>query len=247
MTSGNGAPVAGLARMIIRSTAREPAMYIRLISLLAVLFLGGCFSINSDISVGDGETVDRSLNTVNGAVVVGTDSTVDGNAKTVNGSVSIGQGSSVRHVETVNGKISLGAGASANSIEGVNGNIEIGADAEVAGDVETVNGRVLVGEDAVVDGLVAAVNGQIRLEGATVGALENFSGGMVLAEGSRVLGELRVRKPRGSDADEPVLVEIHADCEVAGPLVFERPVQLRIHESARVGEIRGAEPEYFSG
>ncbi|MGK7296043.1 MAG: hypothetical protein ACNS61_09505 [Candidatus Wenzhouxiangella sp. M2_3B_020] len=222
-------------------------MRVRLIALLAVLLLGGCFSINSDLSVGDGETVDRSLNTVNGSVTVGADSTVSGSAKTVNGSVSIGRGSSVRHVETVNGKISLGPGASADSIEGVNGNIEIGADAEVAGAVETVNGRVLVGENAVVDGLVAAVNGQIRLEGATVGALENYNGGMVLAQGSRVLGELRVSKPRSGDFDEPVLVEIHADCEVAGPLVFERPVQLRIHESANVGEIRGAEPEYFSG
>lgn len=222
-------------------------MRVRLIPLLAVLFLGGCFSINSDISVGDGETVDRSLNTVNGAVIVGNDSTVNGNAKTINGSVSIGRGSSVKDVETVNGKISLGMDANAQSIEGVNGNIEIGAGAEVAGDVETVNGRVLVGENAVVDGLVVAVNGQIRLEGATVGALENYNGGMVLAEGSRVLGELRVSKPRGSDSDEPVLVEIHADCEVVGPLVFERPVQLRIHESAQVGEIRGAEPEYFSG
>jgi len=33
---------------------------------------------------------------------------------------------------------------------------------------------------------------------------------------------------------------------VIGPLIFEREVQLRIHESASVGEIRGAQPQYFS-
>jgi DUF4097 and DUF4098 domain-containing protein YvlB len=220
-------------------------MNLRAVPMLAVLLLGGCFSINSDISVGDGESVSRSLNTVNGSITVGSDATVEGNARTVNGSVSIGAGSRVEHVETVNGKVTLGRGATAASLEDVNGNLEIGPGAQVTGNAETVNGRILLGPEAVVDGTVEAVNGQIRLEGATAGSLVNINGGMVLEEGSRVLGELRVNKPRGSGVDGKVLVEIHADCEVAGPLVFERPVTLRIHRSATVGEIRGAEPEYF--
>jgi DUF4097 and DUF4098 domain-containing protein YvlB len=222
-------------------------MNLRLIPVLAVLLLGGCFSINSDITVGDGETVDRSLNTVNGSITVGADATVDGNARTVNGSVTIGRDARVDAVETVNGKITLQADATAASLEDVNGTLEIGRGARVTGDAETVNGRILLAPEAVVDGKAATVNGQIRLEGATVGSLVNVNGGMVLEQGSRVLGELRVDKPSGSSPDEPVLVEIHADCEVAGPLVFERPVRLRIHESATVGEIRGAEPEYFGG
>jgi hypothetical protein len=222
-------------------------MNLRLIPVLAVLLLGGCFSINSDITVGAGENVDRSLNTINGSVTVGEDATVNGNARTVNGSVTIGRNSTVEAVETVNGKITLGAGASAASLEDVNGNLSIGRGARVSGDAETVNGRIVLSPEAVVDGKVGTVNGQIRLEGATAGSLVNVNGGMVLEQGSRVLGELRVDKPTGASADEPVLVEIYADCEVVGPLVFERTVTLRIHESATVGEIRGAEPEYFSG
>lgn len=215
--------------------------------LFAVLLLGGCFSINSDIEVADGETVDRGLNTVNGSVRVGTGSRVNGNAKTVNGSIEIGESSAVEgSVETVNGKVSLHAGAHAESVKGVNGSLEIGSEATVSGDVETVNGQVRVGSGAIVDGQVSSVNGQIRLQGATAGSLENVEGGIVLEAGSRVLGELRIAKGRGSFRDKPLTVEIHADCEVAGPLVFERDVTLRIHESATVGEIRGAEPEYFN-
>ena len=77
--------------------------------------------------------------------------------------------------------------------------------------------------------------------------VRNNNGGIVLEKGSRVLGELRIEKSRFGKSDKPVTVIIHADCEVGGPLVFEKPVNLRIHESATVGEIQGAEPEYFSG
>ena len=222
-------------------------MSIRVVTLLSIVLLGGCFSINSDISLGDGETADRSLNTVNGSITIGSDATVNGSARTVNGSISVGRNSSVEHVETVNGKISLAEGVTAASLEDVNGNLQIGAGARVAGDAETVNGRIVLASESTVEGRVSAINGQIRLEGATAGSLVNVNGGMLLEEGSRVLGELRVDKPRGSVPDEAVLVEIRADCEVVGPLIFERPVNLRIHESAEVGEIRGAEAEYFSG
>lgn len=219
----------------------------RLFSLVAILLLGGCFSINSDVEVGDGKTVDRSLSTVNGSVLVGAESTVRGDAETVNGAISIGSGSTVAgDVETVNGKIMLGEGATVRSIGGVNGSIRIGPDARVEGNAGTVNGQVVLAAGATVDGEVGSVNGQIRLEGATAGSVRNTTGGIVLERGSRVLGELRIEKPRLGAGDEPVSVIIHADCEVSGPLVFEREVTLRIHESATVGEIRGAEPDYFN-
>lgn len=217
------------------------------LALTAVLLLGGCFGINSDVQVGDGETVERSLSTVNGAVRVGVESTVRGDADTVNGRVSIGRGSTVEgEVSTVNGKIELAEGARAVAVSGVNGTISIGPGAEIEGSVQAVNGRIVVGADAVVGGKVESVNGQIRLDGATAGSVQIVSGGIVLEQGSRVLGELRVKKPRLGSAEEPVTVIIYADCEVGGPLVFERPVSLRIHESATVGEIQGAEPEYFN-
>ena len=217
------------------------------IASLGALILGGCLNVNSDIEIPDSETADRSLNTVNGSVRVGSQSTVEGDINTVNGSVTVGTDSVVGEVQTVNGKIELGNGAKAESVEAVNGSIELGEGVEVEDQVETVNGRIVIGRDSVVGGLVESVNGQIRLVGATAGSLRNRRGGMLLEAGSRVLGELRVTKAGARERNDPVLVEIHADCEIMGPLVFERPVRLRIHETAEVGEIRGAEPEYFSG
>lgn len=222
-------------------------MKYRIPLIFAVLLLGGCFGINSDIEVADGTSVDGGLGTVNGSVQIGDDSSVDGDVESVNGAIALGANSVVAgHVTTVNGKITLGAGASAAEVAGVNGSVDIGEDAQIEGNVDIVNGLVVLRTGAVVGRQVSSVNGQIRLEGATAGSVRNNNGGIVLEPGSRVLGELRVKKSRFAEANDPVTVIIHANCEVVGPLVFERPVKLKIHESATVGEIQGAEPEYFS-
>ncbi|NKI36224.1 hypothetical protein HFP89_13725 [Wenzhouxiangella sp. XN79A] len=214
------------------------------LTLLGALALAGCISINSDVVVEDGQT-SNSISTVNGSVDVGIGAIVDGDISTVNGSIAMARGSQAGDVATVNGKIELGPDVVAGSVETVNGAIQIAGQAAISGDVETVNGRVTLGEDTVVEGRVAAVNGQLLLRGAEVGSLVNVNGGMVLEPGSVVNGELRVRKPRGGD-DEPVSIDIRSDVTVAGPLVFERPVTLRVHETARLGEIQGAEPEYYN-
>jgi DUF4097 and DUF4098 domain-containing protein YvlB len=213
------------------------------LALLAALSLAGCISINSDVVVEDGQT-SPSITTVNGSVTVGVGAIVDGDVSTVNGSIALADRSQAEDVTTVNGKIEVGAEAVTGSVETVNGSIQIGPRVAIDGAVETVNGRVTLGEDAVVTGEVSAVNGQLLLRGAEVGSLVNVNGGMILEAGSIVNGELRVRRHRSGD-DEPVVVEIHEDVTVAGPLVFERPVTLRVHERARIGDVEGAEPEYY--
>lgn len=213
---------------------------------LALLWAGltaGCMSINSDITVEAGEQVSGSRTTVNGSIRVGADAVVDGDVSTVNGGIHIDSGAQVRDAETVNGKVTLGVSAQGRKLSTVNGAIEVHEDARVTDSIEAVNGRVVVQNGARVEGQISSVNGQIMLDGGRAGSLTNLNGGMLLRPGSRVDGELRVRSKRGDN--EPVMVEIHADCEVVGPLVFERNVRLRIHRDATVGEIRGAEPEYF--
>jgi len=233
--------------MVIKSLSWSCPMNFRLPLLFVVLFLGGCFGINSDVDVADGANVDRGLGTVNGSVQIGRDATVDGDVESVNGSVSVGANTAVAgNVTTVNGKISLGAGASAIEVAGVNGSVYIGENASVERNVDTVNGLVVIEAGAVVGERVSSVNGPIRLEGATAGSIRNNNGGITLERGSRVLGELRVAKSRFANADEPVTVVIHDECEVTGPLIFERSVTLRIHHGATVGEIQGAEAEYFN-
>ena len=213
-------------------------------ALLGTLALAGCISINSDVVVEDGQT-SNSISTVNGSVDIGVGAIVDGDIGTVNGSITLSRRSQAGEVSTVNGKIELGEEAVSGLLETVNGAIQVGARAAIDGDIQTVNGRVTLGEDVVVTGEVAAVNGQLLLRGAEVGSLVNVNGGMILESGSIVNGELRVKRPRGGD-DEPVVVEIHENVTVAGPLVFERPVTLRVHENARIGDVEGAEPEYYT-
>lgn len=221
-------------------------MNMRMLSVLSLsaLILGGCFSVNSDIEVAAGEHVKRPLSTVNGSVRIGDAAIVERSTTTVNGGIQIGAGAAMASVETVNGKIVLGHEAQAESLGTVNGAIQIEADARVADDVKAVNGRIVMEAGAEVGGKVKSVNGQIWLKGARAGALENVSGGMVIESASVVSGELRVRKSRdGKDA--PVTVIIHAGARVDGPLIFERDVNLQVHENAVIGLIEGTEPHYF--
>lgn len=214
-------------------------------SVTLLLALTACIGVNSSINVADGETVDGNRSTVNGSINVGREARVNGDLETVNGSANIGPGSHVGDVETVNGRIEIADDAAADSLETVNGQITIGSGVEITGDVEAVNGKVAIGPGSRVAGAVESVNGRITLEGADVSSLANNNGGMELADGARVRGDLRVGKVRrGKENDRPEII-IGRDCVVEGRLVFERPVVLRVHRSAQIGEIEGAEPEYF--
>lgn len=215
-----------------------------LLALVGALALAGCISINSDVVVEDGQT-SKSISSVNGSVRVGIGAVVEGDINTVNGSITMASRSQAADISTVNGKIQLADEVVSESLETVNGAIQVGEQASVDGGVETVNGRVTLGANTVVTGKVSASNGQLLIRGAEVGSLVNVNGGMVLEAGTIVNGELRVRKSRSGD-DDPVVIEIHDEVTVAGPLVFERPVRLRVHEGATLGEIEGAAPEYFS-
>jgi len=227
------------------SSAKMKSGLVQTPAVLLVALLGGCFSINQDIEIAAGETVEQSQSSVNGSIRVGADAVVNGDLQTVNGGIELGAGASAHSLETVNGKITLAANATGHAIEVVNGAVELGDGAAIESSIESVNGRVRIASGARVAGRVETVNGQIRLDGAEVGSIENTNGGIIVGPDSVVHGQLRVRRARGV-SNGPVTVEIHAGSRVVGPLVFEREVNLRIHETAEVGEIRGAKPEYFS-
>ncbi|MFU8878570.1 MAG: hypothetical protein ACNA7E_10550, partial [Wenzhouxiangellaceae bacterium] len=214
--------------------------------ILAALLLAGCGGINSSITLSEGDRVSGSLSTVNGKIVIGERAEVGGSLKTVNGAIELASNCRVGSAETVNGSISVADNVTSGGLETVNGSIRVGRDNRIGGAIESVNGSVDIGSGTRVDGTVSAVNGTLRLAGAHVAGLRNVKGGMELLPGTHVAGELRVIRPRGSLGSDPD-VTIHENVVVEGPLVFERPVQLRIHRDAQVGEITGAEPEYFDG
>jgi len=163
--------------------------------------------------------------TVNSSINLG-DNTNTGDVSSVNGSIRIGDNSLVKSVDSVNGSIKLGNDVTVDEgVEAVNGTIDFEAGCEVGDDVTTVNGRVSM-ENTRVAGNVETVNGKLEI-----------------LDRSEVSGNVVVRKPGGWNFGKrkPVYVEIGKDVIVHGKLIFEQPVELKLDDSAKVGEIVGDE------
>lgn len=218
--------------------------------LFAFLFLAGCGSVVGDFSLADGSTYNDDISVVNGSISIGKDCQVNGEIASVNGTVGVGDNSVVGEIGVVNGGIELGQAVVVNGpLDNVNGPVSVGERSRVAGSVSTVNGKIQLKSGAVAEGTVSSVNGRITLVGSEVAALETTNGNLEVLEGSHVKGRLKVTKPLGFSLREhdPVRVVIGADSVVDGPLVFERPADLFVHETAQIGDVEGAEPQRFSG
>ena len=172
-----------------------------------------------------------------------------GDLETANGSVSIAAGATVEDASTVNGSITVGDKAQAASLETVNGAIRIGKDVQVRKDVETVNGSIFTDRGTTIGGNVDTVNGAIGLVGTQLaGGIETVNGDITVGIGSHVKGGIKVEKPRGwsmKPRRDPRII-IGPNAVVEGPLVFERPVTLYVHTSARIGAVTGATAKPFS-
>ena len=172
-----------------------------------------------------------------------------GDLETVNGSVSIAAGATVEDASTVNGSITVGDKAQAASLETVNGAIRIGKDVQVRKDVETVNRSIFTDRGTTIGGNVDTVNGAIGLVGTQLaGGIETVNGDVTVGIGSHVKGGIKVEKPRGwsmKPRRDPRII-IGPNAVVEGPLVFERPVTLYVHTSARIGAVTGATAKPFS-
>jgi len=102
-----------------------------------------------------------------------------------------------------------------------------------------------------VAGAIETVNGAIGLVDTDVArGLETVSGDITVGVGSHVRGGIHVDKPQmqvlSFHKRDPRIV-IGPDAQVDGALVFERPVQLFVHERAKIGTVTGATVRRFSG
>ena len=190
----------------------------------------------------------QDVSTVNGSVSADAGQAY-GDLETVNGSVSIAAGATVEDASTVNGSITVGDKAQAASLETVNGAIRIGKDVQVRKDVETVNRSIFTDRGTTIGGNVDTVNGAIGLVGTQLaGGIETVNGDITVGIGSHVKGGIKVEKPRGwsmKPRRDPRII-LGPNAVVEGPLVFERPVTLYVHTSARIGAVTGATAKPFS-
>jgi len=206
---------------------------------LATAFFGFIAWAASPVAfAGDG----RSLTTVNGSVEATPGQTYD-TLSAVNGEVHVGRGATVETAKTVNGEIEIEADARVGTVSTVNGSLDIGEGATVTHEASTVNGELTLGQRSQVGGDVSTVSGEIELKGAEVaGSVSTVNGDIELANGARVRGNLLVKRPNSGwkmHEGNPVKVHICATCVVEGELRFERPVELRVENGAKIGKVVG--------
>ena len=190
----------------------------------------------------------QEISKVNGSITADAGQTY-GDLDTVNGSIRIGDGVTAEDASTVNGSITVGDGARLVSLEAVNGSLRLGRDVQVAGGIETVNGSVFVDQGSRIGRGVETVNGAIGLVRTHLGTgIETVNGDITVGIGSQLDGGITVSRPQGWFSGAPKRrprVVISPGAVVAGPLRFEREVDLYVHRSARIGPVTGAEPVIF--
>ena len=168
-----------------------------------------------------------------------------GKLSAVNGNVRVGRGATADVAKTVNGEIVVEEDAKLGAVETVNGSLEIRDGVTVARNASTVNGGVEIGKRTRVAGDVSTVSGEIELNGAEVGGkVSTRNGDIELSDGARVLGGVHVKKKNdngnwGFGKDEPIEVHICGTCVVEGELRFDRPVELRVEQGAKIGPVIG--------
>jgi predicted acyltransferase (DUF342 family) len=188
---------------------------------------------------GDG----HNLSSVNGSVVASPGETY-GTLSTVNGNVRVGRGATADNAKTVNGEIVVENEAKLGEANTVNGSLDVGDDVAIERTASTVNGGVELGKRTHVGGDVSTVSGEIEIKGAEVGGrVTTRNGDIDLTDGARVRGGILVKKPNDNgwrwNKEDPLKVHICGTCVVEGELRFERPVELRVDQGAKIGNVVG--------
>ena len=141
------------------------------------------------------------------------------------------------------------AHADAPDLSKVNGSLTTEA-GKAYGDIDTVNGSISIEEKTVAQ-TVETVNGSIGVVASHVGGdVQTVRGDITIGLDSHVSGGVRVEKATGffnTDRKRPPRIIIGPNAVVEGPLVFERPVTLHVHKSARTGPVTGATAQGFDG
>ena len=216
-------------------------------SLLFVALL----ALSGVVSAHDHDGPGRDIDKVNGSITASAGEAY-GDLSTVNGGIDLERGARAGKVETVNGGIEAADDVGARSVSTVNGAIRFGKQARIDGDVETVNGGIFIDHGGNVRDDVTTVNGAIGLVDTDLGGgIETVNGDITVGVGSHVKGGIHVEKPSGNMGMQwgkqriPRIV-IGPNAVVDGALVFERDVVLYVHQTARIGSVRGATPKSYN-
>jgi len=207
---------------------------------------------NGAIVLTDQQSGEPDLKTVNGRIEIG-DGIHVGNVRTTNGSISIGEEVSAKQVRSVNGSIEIDEDSSVEDVRTTNGSMRL-TQAKVEGDLQTTNGSIRASDKTKVEGSVLTTNGGVYLDESSVGKDIRFTNGKTVLDESTVGGDIIINEAHGHNWSlfnwgknkKPVVI-IGRNSVVKGDIIAKQDIELYIHESAKVGNIEGAEAEYFKG
>ncbi|MFN3964446.1 MAG: hypothetical protein ACK4JC_03390 [Silanimonas lenta] len=206
----------------------------------------------------------KDIRNVNGDAVV-KERDVVGHVSTVNGDVRIGANARALSAKSANGEIRIASGASVGPVETTNGAITVSPKAST-GPLTCTNCEIRIGAGAEVAGKVANVNGSIRAEGASItGTLETVTGEIVLLDGTRLDGTIRVAPPNNGGGGvagvgnlpgvgrwvdmggiSTATIVIGPNVVVTQPIAPDREAELYVHRTAQVPSIHGANTIRYS-
>ena len=165
----------------------------------------------------------------------------------VNGGIHLAQGSRAAMVRSVNGGVRTEASVHVSELQLVNGRLRGGPQLRVSGPVKLTNGGASLQPGSHIKGSLTSVNARVelnqtRLEGPYLGS----NGDLDTGPGSRLQSGMHYRAVAEEDRQRNTPeITIGAGSHVVGTLRFDRPVKLRVHRSARIGEVLGAQVEWF--
>jgi len=203
-----------------------------------LLVASGCGTIHVNAhSNQDGQNLDS----VFGGIEVGKNAKV-GNVSSVNGGIDIDSGATVLNVETVNGGIEIGNDVNIENAETVNGGIEAGSGLTAKGHLETVNGEINIQQNGFVGGSVTTVNGDIEIsKSEIVKNIETVNGDVTLKDGTLLNGDIVIGTSSGWFSNwggKKLVITIDASSQVKGTIHLHKKVDLKIDESASIGNIK---------
>lgn len=170
-----------------------------------------------------------------------------GRLTSVNGGIHLAQGSRAAMVRSVNGGVRTEDSVRISELQLVNGRLRGGPQLRVSGPVKLTNGGASLQPGSHITGSLTSVNARVelnqtRLDGPYLGS----NGDLDTGPGSRLQSGIHYRAVAEEDRQRNTPeVTIGAGSHVAGTLRFDRPVKLRVHRSARIGDVQGAQLEWF--
>ncbi len=189
-----------------------------------------------------------------------------------NNTVYVPRGMNVKDINTINGRVVLEGGASARSVSSVNGRVQVEGQGSYAGSVDTVNGRISAIEGGEIGGSATTVNGRINLDNVAVGRNVETSNGSIYLVDATVGKNIETRngdvRLENSVVEQDLIIHsryrvsllgfidikrerpeiiVGPGSEIKGSLIARADVRLYVHESAKIGNIIGADPVMYNG